>query len=226
MADTPDRISASELAKTLGDGLPRPSDFADEQYDLAEATRDLIEAIVATNASSETLSSAAERIRAVTADLAAARRDPLIALVRDEEGRLENLTQAGSGRLNPQAPRFAFQSWPPPPPPGSEPKPVEVRATTTLTAAHCGPPFRVHGGVVATLLDVICGEAAVCAGAAGMTAGLNLRYRGATPYGVPLELSARYVRQEGRKAFVTGEVRVEGQVTAEAEAIFVSAKVE
>lgn len=224
MSDTKDRVSASELARTMGDRLPRPTDFPAEQFDLADAARDLLEAIVATDVAPASLAAAAQQVRTATQTLRASRREPLIALVRDEQGRLENLTQAGSGRLNPQAPRLHFEHWPPPPGPDEEPSSVEVRATTTLTAAHCGPPFRVHGGVVASLLDVMLGEAAVCAGAAGMTAGLNVRYRDATPYGVPLALTARYVRREGRKTFATGEIRAGDRITAEAEAIFISAQ--
>lgn len=220
----PKHPSAFELARDMKDRLPRPSDFSPDHFELADAVRDLIEAVVATNAGPEALASATTEVRAIADRLNGTRRDPLIALVQDDQGRLENLTQAGSGRLNPQAPRFEWTSWPPPPAAKEEARPVEVRAETTLTPAHCGPPLRVHGGVVATLLDVALGEAVVCAGAPGMTAGLNLRYRGATPYGVPLELTARYTHSDGRKSFATGEIRAQGEVTAEAEAIFVRPK--
>jgi len=38
---------------------------------------------------------------------------------------------------------------------------------------------------------------------------------------VPVEICARYTGSEGRKAFASGEVRVDGSVTAEATGIYV-----
>ena len=223
MSDTPARPSAAELARQLG-SLPRPEDFPRAQFELVDAVRNFIAAVVTTRAKDEILRATTQHVRAWTEALDAERRDTPIALVRDAQGRLENLTQAGSGRLNPQAPRLEFESWPAPPPPGAAPRSVEIRATTTLSPAHGGPPYRAHGGIVALLLDVILGEAVVSAGAPGMTAGLNVRYRKATPYGTPLTLAARYVRHEGRKVFAKGEILADGEVTAEAEGIFISAK--
>ena len=135
----------------------------------------------------------------------------MILLVRHDDGRIENLSQAGGGRLNPQAPRLVFVDL----------SPDEVVATCTLTAAHGGPPGKAHGGIVAGLLDEVLGVAAMVAGGAGLTAGLDVRYRSATPYGVPLTITARLTGRDGRKGFATGEIRAGDAVTAEATAVFV-----
>ncbi len=53
-----------------------------------------------------------------------------------------------------------------------------------------------------------------------MTAHLKLRYRRPTPLGVPLTVSARLDRIEGRKLHLSAEITAEGIVTVAAEAVF------
>ena len=141
--------------------------------------------------------------------------------MRHADGRIESLAQAGSGRLNPQAPPVEWIHRPTEPPRGSEPVAVEVRARCTFTAAHGGSPGRVYGGVLALVLDEVLGVAVRVAGAGGMTVSLTVALKGATPFGVPVEISARYTRSDGRKNFATGEIRVDDTITAEAAAVFV-----
>ena len=132
------------------------------------------------------------------------------------------MVQAGSGRLNPQAPPVEWIERPTEPPPGSVPRSVEVRARCTFTAAHSGSPSRVHGGVVAAVLDETLGVAATAAGASGMTVALNVSLKGGTPFGRPVEVVARYTGSEGRKHYASGEMLADGVVTAEATLICVS----
>lgn len=216
--------SASTLAAMLGADMPAAQDIAPEAFELAERIRDLVEAAVRTDVDPAARASAAARIAQATEELKAAQRpkDAVVQLVRHNNGRYEHLTQAGSGRLNPQAPRVEFLNLPDPPRSGVTPEPVEIHARVTLAAQHGGPPGRVHGGVVATVLDQILGVAASASGPAGFTVGLDIRYRKATPYDVPLDLTARFDRRVGRKTFATAEIRVGGVVTAEATAVFVS----
>ena len=83
-------------------------------------------------------------------------------------------------------------------------------------------PVRVHGGVLALVLDEVLGTAVTVSGVSGMTVSLTVSLRAGTPSGVPVEIVARYTGHEGRKSFATGEARVDGEVTAEAKAVFVS----
>ena len=53
-------------------------------------------------------------------------------------------------------------------------------------------------------------------------AGLDMRYKGATPYNVPLIVRARYTHSEGRKHFATGEIYADGEVTASALGVFIN----
>lgn len=207
----PRAASALELARLLGDRVLAPDAIAPEAIELVERARDLVEAVVSTDVQPEARAAAAREIVAISERLREQRRDPAILLVRHEDGRVENLSQAGGGRLNPQAPRLEFVTL----------QPAEVVARCTLTAAHGGPPGKAHGGIVAGLLDEVLGVAAMVAGGSGLTAGLDVRYRAATPYDVPLEITARLTGRDGRKGYASGEIRVDGHVTAEATAVFI-----
>ncbi|WP_406284603.1 PaaI family thioesterase [Embleya sp. NBC_00896] len=214
--------SATALAELMAGTLPDSSSVTPEALELADRVRDLVEAVVLTDVDAAVRKDAAERIAAVTAALGAARREQAVSLIRHPDGRLEHLTQMGSGRLNPQAPRLVFEEVPQRADVTAEPAVVEIHARCVLTAAHGGPPARAHGGIVAVILDQLLGVAASAAGAPGLTAGLDIRYRKATPYGVPLELTGRWTGREGRKSFATGEIRADGEVTAEATAVFIA----
>ncbi|MFE5327971.1 PaaI family thioesterase [Embleya sp. NPDC056575] len=214
--------SATALAELMAGTLPGPESVTPEALDLADRVRDLVEAVVWTDVDAAVRADAAGRIAELTALLGAARRPQAVSLIRYPDGRLEHLTQMGSGRLNPQAPRLVFAEVTPRPDPTAEPASVEIHARCTLTAAHGGPPARAHGGIVAVVLDQLLGVAASAAGAPGLTAGLDIRYRRATPYDVPLELTGRWTGREGRKSFATGEIRADGEVTAEATAVFIA----
>jgi acyl-coenzyme A thioesterase PaaI-like protein len=209
------QLSAFEIARRLGDELDAGTAVGPEALALVRAARELVEAVVMTDIDPEARSEAAADLAAVTARLRERRRSGAVLLIRHPDGRIEHLSQAGSGRLNPQAPELVFDGLGPLPP---TPTPVELVAHCTLTAAQGGPPGRVHGGQVAALLDEVVGVAAFAAGAPGMTVTLGVEYRRPTPHGTPLEIRARLDRWEGRKRWVSGEVLAGGEVTARAEA--------
>jgi acyl-coenzyme A thioesterase PaaI-like protein len=214
--------SATALAEMMAGSLPGGDSVTPQALDLADRVRDLVEAVVWTDVDAAVRGDVAARVTELTELLRAARRPQAVSLVRHEDGRLEHMTQMGSGRLNPQAPRLVFAPIPQRTDPDAEPRGVEIHGTCTLTAAHGGPPARAHGGIAAVLLDQLLGVAAAAAGAPGLTAGLDIRYRRATPYDVPLELTGRWTGREGRKSFATGEIRAGGEVTAEATAVFIA----
>jgi acyl-coenzyme A thioesterase PaaI-like protein len=211
VADRPTPISAARLAEQLGDQLPSPDSIPSQSFDLVRRVRELVEAVVLTDVSPETRAAASAEIAAIAERLRAKQRADALLLVRDTDGRVESLAQAGSGRLNPQAPPLEFVQY------GEE-----VVARCTLTAAHGGSPSRAHGSAVATLLDEVLGRAVTDADASGLTVSLQVSYRAATPYGVPLEIRGRLTGRDGRKSFASGEVYADGEVTAVGEAVYVS----
>ncbi|GAA4961452.1 PaaI family thioesterase [Yinghuangia aomiensis] len=225
-ADNGATVFAAAFERFAEGGIPEVADVPDASLDLVERIRDLVEATVRTDVGPEVRAEAAELVSRAAELLRAATHDQVVRFARTSEGRIDQLTQAGSGLLNPQAPRLVFRETPEMATQAFddsvEPRSVEVVADCRLTAAHSGPPGRAHGGVVATLLDHVLGLATSAAGVPGFTAGLDVRYRAATPYDVPLEIRARWTHCEGRKSFATGEILADGKVTAEATAVFIA----
>ena len=99
--------------------------------------------------------------------------------------------------------------------------PGQVEGDVTFAPIYEGPPRAVHGGWVATVLDQLLGHAIASAGVVGFTGELSVRYRRPTPHSVPLLLRSRAHEVDGRRITASGEIVVDGQVTAEATGVFV-----
>jgi hypothetical protein len=98
----------------------------------------------------------------------------------------------------------------------------ELRGRVSFDYPYEGPPTCVHGGVIAELFDEMLGAANIIANNAGMTGTLTIRYRKVTPLLVPLDLVARCTGTERRKVFAWGGIYHAGELTAEAEGIFIA----
>lgn len=214
--------SAARLGEVLGERVPPASSISSAAVDLAAAARELLDAVVATDVDDARREEVAATLRDVAAALRERRRDPLVVLVREPDGRVNNLTQAGSGPLNPRAPALRFAPFPPPPAAGTPFRSVEIEGRCTLDASFGGGPGRAHGGAVATLFDEALGRANLAAGLTGLTVALEIRFRAGTPLGVALRLTARCDRVEGRKRFSTGELWCDDTLVAEASAVYVA----
>lgn len=214
-------ISAARLADELGHLLPPASSVTPEALLLVERARELVRAVVMTDADPHVRARVADELEVLIAELTATPRADALFLVRHEDGRVESLLNAGSGRLNPQAPPVEWIVRPTEPPHGTEPVPTEVHARCTFTEAHAGSPARVYGGVVALVLDEALGVAARAAGASGLTVALNVQLKAGTPFGRPVDIRARFTHRDGRKSHVAGEVSVDGTVTATATALLI-----
>jgi acyl-coenzyme A thioesterase PaaI-like protein len=91
----------------------------------------------------------------------------------------------------------------------------------TFTAAHTGPPDSVHGGYVAGAFDEVLGWACAKSGNPAVTGKLTVRYRRATPLDVPVEFRAAWPRVAGKRVHVHATLTAAGDVTAEADGLFV-----
>ncbi len=118
-----------------------------------------------------------------------------------------------SGKRNPIAP--PIKMWKA----GSS----EVRGEVIFSPTYAGPPDSVHGGIIAAVFDEILAMSNVISGKAGFTGTLTIKYRKKTPLNTPIELWGVNVRQDGRKQLCRGEMRVNGEVTASAEGLFICA---
>ena len=116
-----------------------------------------------------------------------------------------------SGRRNPVAPKVRM--WK---------DGDEVGGEAMFSATYAGPPDSVHGGIIAGVFDELLSMANVVRGTAGFTGTLTIRYHRKTPLNTPIELWACNDREEGRKLFCRAEFRVDGEVTASGEGVFIN----
>lgn len=96
-----------------------------------------------------------------------------------------------------------------------------TRGTATYGAAYEGPPGLVHGGVVVAAFDELLAVAQAASGTAGFTGTLTIRLRRPTPLFRPIDYEGGVDRAEGRKIHAWGRSTCDGEVTAEAEGIFI-----
>ena len=183
---------------------------------LADAMRRVINAVVASDAPEHLLIKAADEVEA-------------IAVALDEfpqrflyEGFAET-ANSGDPHAHFDRSPIVGQSNPLAPPLHLEVADGMVRGTATFGKAYEGPPACVHGGWIAAAFDEMLGMTQSMSGHPGMTAFLHVNYRQPTPLETELSFEGELVGVEGRKIFTKGRVRrPDGQVTADAEALFVS----
>lgn len=97
----------------------------------------------------------------------------------------------------------------------------QVRGEAIFSPTYAGPPNSVHGGIIAAVFDELLSMANVIKGVAGFTGTLTIKYHRRTPLNTPVELWAINERSSDRKQFSRGEFRVDGEVTASAEGLFI-----
>lgn len=170
---------------------------------LGAAMRALADVVVRSGAPEPDIEAAATQLEAIAAQL---RASPSRSHVHDSP--YHRLSLVG-GSAHPIAPQLQ-----------TAPSGEGVAGSVVLGAAYEGGPGLVHGGVLSLLFDHAMGQAVFVAGHSAMTVALEVRYRAPTPLDVPLAVSARVLRTDGRKVFTTAQVVVDGRVSAEAEGVF------
>ena len=180
---------------TTNDGTAFDPELMAAVTELGRAVRGLVDASVRTTVGPTELRAAAESVRAVSEQLAAAQRPASQLPALDDPIAFRRVyspvTGVGSGIAPPLVIRRAEG---------------EVVAEATLGLAYEGPPSYLHGGMSALLMDQLLGATAIAAGLWGMTAHLELDYRGPVPLGTALVLRARVAENAGRKSVITGEI--------------------
>lgn len=182
------------------------------QGDLARSVRGLVDACIRTRVEVATLATVTEQADALTALLLETAQDGPLGIETSSDGRLRDHGNPMAGLRNPIAPPLVVT--------GDDEG--SMSATFTLGAAYEGPPGCVHGGMVATVLDQVVGSAPARIGLPGLTAYLNTTYRRPTLLGQEHICRGWIAKVDGWKIFANGDIRdAQGQVTAEAEALFV-----
>jgi acyl-coenzyme A thioesterase PaaI-like protein len=91
----------------------------------------------------------------------------------------------------------------------------EYSAVFVPRPEHQGYPGRLHGGIIASLLDEVMGDYVLkLAGTAAFTARLDIRYRKAVPLNGELRVSAMLIHRRGRVYDMKGELRLTGGALA------------
>jgi acyl-coenzyme A thioesterase PaaI-like protein len=177
---------------------------------LADSVRALVDATIRTTVPRDEVLAATAAIDAVTARLRASQIDGTAGVHFNAQGRSWQWGNAAVGTRNAAAPQMTFTYH----------DDDVVRSDVVLGAAHEGPPGRVHGGMLALLLDHLMGVTASHRQRPAMTGTLTMRYVRATPLGA-IHLEGRIDRFEGWKTIVLATVSDAEGVTVEAEGIFV-----
>jgi acyl-coenzyme A thioesterase PaaI-like protein len=96
-----------------------------------------------------------------------------------------------------------------------------VSAHVTLGRFYLGAGGAAHGGVLPLIFDETMGRLASTGRKRSRTAYLTVNFRHITPIGVPLRVTARVDRIEGRKRFLTATIHHGDTITADASGLFV-----
>jgi acyl-coenzyme A thioesterase PaaI-like protein len=96
-----------------------------------------------------------------------------------------------------------------------------VRSEFVLDRRHEGAPGFAHGGAVATALDDTLGTMLVALKRPAVTGRLEIDYRRPAFIGRRFKLEAWVESIDGRKIWLAGEMREDGEVIASARALFI-----
>jgi acyl-coenzyme A thioesterase PaaI-like protein len=180
---------------------------SDERRELGEALRRLLDVVVETGAGPGELSAATAAITGLTARLegcSAVRADHAVGAASYRA----HMSLVG-GLSHPIAPQLAMEM-----------NDGGGTGEVVVGPLFQGGPGLVHGGIIALLIDHAMGCVAARPGRPAMTVKLGLRYRKPTPLGVPLTVSVKLDRVDGRQLHLSGSIVAEGEVTVEAEGVF------
>jgi acyl-coenzyme A thioesterase PaaI-like protein len=197
---------ASYSPKTADSPAGVPWQDSDERRRLGEALRHLLDVVVATGADPDVLAAAAAAVNQLTESLAES------ALPADnsvDAAYYRSHMSLVGGLSHPAAPQLV----------------MAVDGDTASGEVVVGPLFQggpglVHGGIIALLIDHAMGCVAARPDRPAMTAKLTIRYRRPTPLAVPLSVSVRLERIEGRQLHLSASIVAGGEVTVEADGLF------
>ena len=217
----PDERGLTPAGEVMLGGRLRASDTSDltprreELKALADATRLLIDRLVATDASSEVIAAATVDVQTAADRFEGYHQGSIYSFG-------ESANAGGQDEaLYDHSPLIGIANALAPP---IEMELVDgaVVGRVRFGSAYEGPPGCVHGGYVAAAFDELLGLAQSLSGAPGMTGSLSVRYESPTPLHTELRLEGRLVGVERRKIFTEGEIYAGDTLTARAEGIFIS----
>ena len=206
-----DMVTKRLRAASVSDLSPRRAALKE----LADASRDLIDRLVATDAPDEVIAAATAEVAAAAARFEGYHQGTLYGFseMANAGKRHDPLYDHSPliGIANPLAPPMSIRE-----------EGGVIVAEVEFGQAYEGPPGCVHGGYVAAAFDELLGATQSLSGAPGMTGTLTVRYESPTPLMTPLRMEGRLVGVERRKIFTEGTFFDGDRVTATAKGIFIS----
>lgn len=195
--------------------IPAHSEHWEAKRRVAQAVRELTEALVTSAPPAQALVEIAEDLEQQVRTLSGHKRlFGLMSFLKDgehgEHGELNHELNGVGGWSNPLSP--GLNMW------------IEgnrAYGTVNCGYAYEGPPEHIHGGHVAAIFDQFLGMAQLAGEHPGMTGTLTLRYLKPTPLNTDLDLEAEVNSLQGRKTIVHGKIINKGVVTATCEGLFV-----
>jgi acyl-coenzyme A thioesterase PaaI-like protein len=185
--------------------------------ELADAVRELMHNLAATDAPEEELLSIAEQVRE------SARRFAVQPVMENPPGVAEMSLAAGMEVFRDRSPVVGMAN--PLAPPAELVVNHDEKTVTGdvfFGAAYQGAPGCVHGGFVAALFDEALGMATIFSGQPGMTGWIKVSYRSPTPLEMPLRISARMDDFKGRKIMTSAELMAGDILVAEATGLLIT----
>jgi acyl-coenzyme A thioesterase PaaI-like protein len=183
--------------------------------ELADAARDLVDRLVATDAPDDVIAAATAEVASAAARFEGHHQGSLYGFseMANAGGREDPLYDHSPliGIANPLAPPMTIRE-----------EDGVIVAEVLFGQAYEGPPGCVHGGYVAAAFDELLGATQSLSGAPGMTGTLTVRYESPTPLKTLLRMEGRLIGVERRKIFTEGSIIVDGRVTATAKGTFIA----
>jgi hypothetical protein len=182
---------------------------------MADAIKQLTEALVTSSPSVGEMHDIADKLEAAAADFGTSTR------IYGRRSWAETGEHGNYGQISHELNPVAGWSNPVAPPVNSWIEGEKALGSCQCGWAYEGPPGSVHGGFVAAIFDQFLGTSQQLGGQPGMTGYLHVSYHNRTPLNTELKLEAYLVKVEGRKTIMRAEMYAEGVMTASCEGLFV-----
>lgn len=188
--------------------------------ELVRAARALADAVVRLPPEAHT-ESFLDRLLELSRDMEARALPRLMPWYYDDAGRRAGVKANGGATADPRDEDLLSDYNPMIPPLRLTVQGSEATGTVRVGPAFTGPPGRVHGGVLATIMDHAMGMLVSRAAQPSVTARLEMNYRGGAPIESELNVSVRISERAGRKTWVDAEIRFAGELCVSARGLFV-----
>ncbi|NND67047.1 MAG: PaaI family thioesterase [Halioglobus sp.] len=182
---------------------------------VANAIKELTEALVTSSPSIEQMHGIAQKLETTASEFAASTR------IYGRKDWAESGAHGNFGQISHELNPLAGWSNPLAPPVNQWVEGDVAHGSCVCGWSYEGPPGSVHGGYVAAIFDQFLGVSQLLTGQPGMTAYIKVNYHNRTPLNTELRMRTTRITVDGRKNTIHGEMYAGDTLTASAEGLFV-----